>query len=173
MNYLKIFLSNPGDLSYKYDVLWHSWLLLKPRTSSQNYVFHIFSIIKKIIWLIAVVLDAKLFRTRRSIIRYEYRVYVWKTVQCTIVYTLKICNTTPQWLISFKFLRDLWGRESNRSTEIRSDRPPLTLSNRCSKVIGQWRPCFWEICKCTHIHLWHFVPRPSTAIFMLIGQLVA
>ncbi len=33
--------------------------------------------------------------------------------------------------ISFTFLTDLWGRESNRPTEFRSDQPTLTLSNRC------------------------------------------
>ncbi len=27
-------------------------------------------------------------------------------------------------------------------TEFRSDRPPLTLSNWCLNLFGQWRPCF-------------------------------
>ncbi len=72
-----------------------------------------------------------------------------------MVYTLKKCDTAPppQWLISFKFLTDLWGHESNRPTEFRSDRPSLTLSNRCSNFIGQWQPCFLEICKCPHRHV--------------------
>ncbi len=27
-------------------------------------------------------------------------------------------------------------------TEFRSDRPPVTMFNRCLKLFGQWRPCF-------------------------------
>ncbi|KAL0151610.1 hypothetical protein M9458_053011, partial [Cirrhinus mrigala] len=27
-------------------------------------------------------------------------------------------------------------------SEFRSDRPPLTMSNRCSNFIGRWQPCF-------------------------------
>lgn len=78
-----------------------------------------------------------------------------------------------QWPISFKILTDLKVHESNVPSEFRSDQHPLTLSNRCLKLFGQWRPCFFEICKCPHRNLCPFRPRHCIPIFKSIERTVA
>ena len=47
-----------------------------------------------------------------------------------------------QWPISFKILTDLQDLVPNMPTKFRSDQSMSTWFNRCSNLIGQWRPCF-------------------------------
>ncbi len=77
------------------------------------------------------VLEAKLFRKRRSIIRYEYCVYVRKTMYNRLrpqkIWYLPQCSI------------DLWS--VSQTGQFSFVPPPLTLTNRCSNYIGH---VFWR-----------------------------
>ncbi len=61
-------------------------------------------------------------------------------------------------------------RELNRPTKFRSNQPPLTLSNRCSNFVFQWRPCFLRYANVQVSSLYDLRFGPNDQFFMEIAD---